>query len=50
VLTARDLTDEDRSRLNGGVEHIVQKTECQETLRRLTDELTKCVRRQRGNI
>jgi two-component system, NtrC family, sensor kinase len=50
VLTARDLTDEDRSRLNGGVEHIVQKTECHETLRQLTDELTKCVRRQRGNV
>ena len=25
VMTAKDLTDEDRRRLNGGVEHVVQK-------------------------
>jgi adenylate cyclase len=50
VLTARDLTDEDRGRLNGGVEHIVQKTECHETLRQLTDKLTKYVKRQRGDV
>jgi adenylate cyclase len=46
VLTARDLSDEDRTRLNGGVEHIVQKTECNEMLRQLTGELTKYIKRQ----
>jgi GAF domain-containing protein/CheY-like chemotaxis protein len=46
VLTARDLTDDDRIRLNGGVEHIVQKTGCEETLRRLTGELSKYVKRK----
>src|SRR5262249_43035264 len=46
VLTARDLTDDDRIRLNGGVEHIVQKTGCEETLLRLTGELSKYVKRK----
>jgi hypothetical protein len=25
VITAKDLTDEDRAQLNGGVEHIIEK-------------------------
>jgi len=34
VVTARDLTDEQRSRLNVGVEHIIQKTKRDEMFAR----------------
>ena len=44
VITAKDLTEEDRNRLNGGVEHIIQKSERDEMLRRLTGELNKWVK------
>jgi CheY-like chemotaxis protein len=44
VITAKDLTDADRSRLNGGVERIIQKSERDEMLRRLTGELAKLVK------
>jgi GAF domain-containing protein/CheY-like chemotaxis protein len=44
VITSKDLTDEDRSRLNGEVERVIQKSERDEMLRRLTDELGKCVK------
>jgi GAF domain-containing protein/DNA-binding response OmpR family regulator len=47
VLTAKDLTDEDRSRLNGGVERVIQKSERDEMLRQLASELGKCVQRQK---
>jgi len=43
VVTARDLTAEDRARLNGGVERIIQKTERDEMLRELRDTLAKCM-------
>jgi CheY-like chemotaxis protein len=45
VLTAKELTDEDRNRLNGGVERVIQKSERDEMLRQLTGELRKCVKR-----
>jgi len=44
VITAKDLTDQDRSRLNGGVERIIEKSERDEMLRRLTGELAKLVK------
>ena len=44
VITAKDLTDADRNRLNGGVERIIQKSERDEMLRRLTSELGKLVK------
>jgi CheY-like chemotaxis protein len=46
VVTAKDLTEEDRSRLNGGVERIIKKSERNEMLRQLTDEIARCVKRQ----
>jgi GAF domain-containing protein/CheY-like chemotaxis protein/anti-sigma regulatory factor (Ser/Thr protein kinase) len=46
VITAKDLTDEDRNRLNGGVERIIQKSDRDEMLRQLSREISKCVRRQ----
>src|SRR5262249_57647016 len=46
VITAKDLTDADRSRLNGGVERIIEKSERDEMLRRLTTELGKWVKPQ----
>jgi signal transduction histidine kinase/DNA-binding response OmpR family regulator len=46
VMTAKDLTDEDRDRLNGGVERIIQKSDRDEMLRQLTREISKCVKRQ----
>jgi GAF domain-containing protein/DNA-binding response OmpR family regulator len=48
VLTAKDLTDADRSRLNGGVERVIQKSERDEMLRQLAGELGKCVKRQKA--
>ena len=46
VITAKDLTEEDRNRLNGGVERIIQKTDRDEMLRQLSREINKCVKRQ----
>jgi CheY-like chemotaxis protein/nitrogen-specific signal transduction histidine kinase len=46
VITAKDLTDEDRNRLNGGVERIIQKSERDEMLRQLTRAISKCVKRR----
>jgi CheY-like chemotaxis protein len=46
VITAKDLTDEDRSRLNGGVERIIQKSDRDEMLRQLGREITRCIKRQ----
>ena len=48
VVTARDLTDADRSRLNGGVERIIQKTDRDDMLREVRSVLIKCVERQRS--
>jgi CheY-like chemotaxis protein len=44
VITAKELTDQDRNRLNGGVESIIHKSERDEMLRRLTAELSKWVK------
>jgi CheY-like chemotaxis protein len=46
VITAKDLMDEDRDRLNGGVERIIQKSDRDEMLRQLSREIGKCVKRQ----
>jgi GAF domain-containing protein/DNA-binding response OmpR family regulator len=46
VITAKDLTKEDRDRLNGGVERIIQKSDRDQMLRQLSRELAKCVKRQ----
>jgi adenylate cyclase len=45
VVTARDLTDEDRKRFNGGVERIIQKGGYggDDLLREVADALTACV-------
>jgi len=50
VITAKDLTDEDRDRLNGGVERIIQKSDRDEMLRQLTREISKCVKRQSARV
>ena len=41
IITAKDLTDEDRSRLNGEVERVIHKSGCDEMLRQLSGELRK---------
>jgi CheY-like chemotaxis protein/anti-sigma regulatory factor (Ser/Thr protein kinase) len=41
VVTSKDLTAEDRIRLNGGVERIIQKTERDATLREVCGVLAK---------
>jgi GAF domain-containing protein/CheY-like chemotaxis protein len=46
VVTAKDLTVEDRNRLNGGVERIIQKSDRDEMLRQLTREISKQVKLQ----
>jgi CheY-like chemotaxis protein len=46
VITAKDLTDKDRNRLNGGVERIIQKSDRDEMLGQLTREISKCIKRQ----
>jgi hypothetical protein len=46
VVTAKELTSEDRSRLNGEVERIIHKTGHDEMLRQLSGELGKYVQRQ----
>jgi signal transduction histidine kinase/DNA-binding response OmpR family regulator len=48
VVTARDLTAEDRGRLNGAVERVIQKTERDRMLRELQGELAKCIERRRS--
>jgi CheY-like chemotaxis protein len=46
IITAKDLTEKDRARLNGGVERIIKKSDRDEMLRQLTREISKCVKRQ----
>ena len=50
VITAKDLTDEDRDRLNGGVERIIQKSDRDEMLRQLSREIGKCVKWQATRV
>ena len=46
VITAKDLTEEDRDRLNGGVERIIAKSDRDEMLRQLSREIARCVKSQ----
>ena len=46
IVTARDLTAEDRSRLNGRVERIIQKTALDDMLREMCQVLAKCIERR----
>ncbi len=46
VITAKDLTEEERNRLNGGVERIIQKSDRDEMLRQLCREMKRCVKLQ----
>ena len=50
VVTAKDLTEEDHRRLNGGVEHILQKDAPtrDEMLREVSAALAGCIERGRG--
>ncbi len=50
VITAMELTDEDRDRLNGCVEHIIQKSDRDEMLRQLSREISKCVKMQTTRV
>ena len=44
IVTAKDLTEEDRNRLNGGVERVIQKSDRDEMLRQLSREISVCVK------
>ena len=46
VITAKDLTEDDRERLNGGVERIIQKSDRDQMLRELAREVGSCVKRR----
>jgi CheY-like chemotaxis protein len=46
VITAKDLTNDDRNRLNGAVERIIQKSDRDEMLRQLTRAISRCVKLQ----
>jgi len=48
VLTAKDLTDDDRARLNGGIERVLQKRGRQELLSEVLDVLDRCIKRRRA--
>jgi GAF domain-containing protein/CheY-like chemotaxis protein len=50
VITAKELTDEDRDRLNGGVERIIQKSDRNEMLRQLTREIGRCIKMQPARV
>jgi CheY-like chemotaxis protein len=49
VVTSKDLTAEDRDRLNGGVERIIHKTGRDETLGEVRGVLSKLLERGRGD-
>jgi CheY-like chemotaxis protein len=46
VITARDVTAEDRTRLNGRVESVIRKGGRDDMLRQVCSALAKCVDRQ----
>jgi CheY-like chemotaxis protein len=46
VITAKDLTAEDRNRLNDGVERIIAKTGHDDMLNEVLGALTKCIERR----
>jgi CheY-like chemotaxis protein len=45
VITARDLTAEDRARLNGRVASVIQKAAPGDMLRQVCVEIEKCINR-----
>ena len=47
VVTARDLTDEERNRLNDGVERIIQKKDRDSMLQEVRSVLVQCIERRR---
>jgi CheY-like chemotaxis protein len=50
VVTGKEISDDDRARLNGGVERILQKATCtrESLLREVRDLVTACVARRGG--
>jgi CheY-like chemotaxis protein len=48
VITARDLTEEDRARLNGHIEEVIHKTGGNELLVEVRRALNRYIERQRG--
>jgi hypothetical protein len=46
VIVAKELTDEDRDRLNRGVERVIQKSDRDERLQQLSREVAKCIKRE----
>jgi CheY-like chemotaxis protein len=46
IITARELTEADRDRINGDVERIIQKSDRDEMLRQLAREIGRCVNRR----
>jgi len=48
VITARDLTEEDRARLNGHIEQVIHKTGGNELLVEVRRALDRYIERQRG--
>jgi GAF domain-containing protein/DNA-binding response OmpR family regulator len=50
IITAKDLTDEDRDRLNGGVERIIRKSDRDEMLHQLGREISRCVKARTASV
>ena len=46
VIVAKELTDEDRDRLNRGAERVIQKSDRDEMLQQLGREVAKCIKRE----
>jgi hypothetical protein len=46
VIVAKELTDEDRDRLNRAVERVIQKSDRDEMLQPLGREVAKCIERE----
>jgi signal transduction histidine kinase/DNA-binding response OmpR family regulator len=49
VVTARDLNQDDRNRVRGGVDRIIQKTDRDKMLSELLTELERCMRYPTGH-
>src|SRR5262249_47719599 len=50
VITAKDLTEEDRDRLNGSVERIIQKSDRDQMLRQLSREISRCLKSRTARV
>jgi CheY-like chemotaxis protein len=50
IITAKDLTGEERERLNGGVERIIQKSDRDEMLRQLSREISRCIKLRNARV